>query len=161
MSLEIIQKDICVVISAYCNDEAISLRDAIYSLLNQTLIPAKIILVVDGPIHRELKAIADFFVNDKLIEVIYLKQNMGLGLARNKAIKNLKYKYLAFMDADDISRPDRFLILASRILELNILDKDENNVVTAVADYSTFLNDVRCFVQEEVMTEKKINYNEN
>ena len=124
MSLEIIQKDICVVISAYCNDEAISLRDAIYSLLNQTLIPAKIILVVDGPIHRELKAIADFFVNDKLIEVIYLKQNMGLGLARNKAIKNLKYKYLAFMDADDISRPDRFLILASRILELNILDKD-------------------------------------
>jgi glycosyltransferase involved in cell wall biosynthesis len=124
MSLEIIQKDLCVIISTYYNDDAISLSNAILSLLNQTLIPEKIILVVDGPISHELKAIANFFVNDKLIEAIFLDRNIGVGLARNKAIKNLKYKYLAFMDADDISRPDRFLILAKRILELNILDKD-------------------------------------
>ena len=51
---------------------------------------------------------------------MYQEQNIGLGGALRIAVENAQYKYLARMDSDDISLPNRFE------LQMNEFKKDDN-----------------------------------
>ena len=45
---------------------------------------------------------------------IYLNQNMGHGNARRIALEHCRNELVALMDADDISKPNRFAIQKSK-----------------------------------------------
>lgn len=78
---------------------------------DQTLRPDEIILVQDGPVGDELTSIIRQW-KEKLDDVLVLlvnDTNLGLTKSLNKGIKVAKGEYIARMDSDDISLPDRFL----------------------------------------------------
>jgi glycosyltransferase involved in cell wall biosynthesis len=81
------------------------LREAIDSILNQTLKDFELIIIDDGSTDGTLKKIQK--IQDSRI-VIHCQENMGQALARNAGIALARGKYIAMMDADDISLPERF-----------------------------------------------------
>lgn len=99
-----------VLMSVYYKDNPCHLKVALESLYFQELLPNEIILVKDGLLNKELDQIIDSFVERKNIDfkIIELKKNSGLAIALAKGLENCSYEYVARMDADDISKPDRF-----------------------------------------------------
>lgn len=98
-----------VVMSVYKKDKVKFLNQAIDSLLQQTLKPAEIIVVVDGFVSKNiLKYLDTVSEAHSQIQIIYFKKNKGLATALNTGIKASKYNIIARMDADDICYLDRF-----------------------------------------------------
>lgn len=98
-----------VIMSVYKNDNPIAFREALESIVNQTLPPDEIVLVADGVIPEDLETVIKN-VDYMQTKLMYLPQtvNRGLGTALCVAVEHAKYEYVARMDADDISLPDRF-----------------------------------------------------
>ncbi len=102
-----------VSLSVYEKDDATYFKEALQSIINQSLVPNQIVLVVDGFINKDLKSVIESF-NHKCIklniefDVIYLEKNRGHGEARKISIEKAKYDLVALMDADDLARYERF-----------------------------------------------------
>ena len=98
-----------VCLSVYKNDSFEYVRQAIDSVtIGQTCSPSEMVIVIDGPIGRELSEIIDGFEQDESIHIIRLPKNNGLGNALRIAVEYAKYDLIARMDSDDIALPDRF-----------------------------------------------------
>lgn len=97
-----------VSICVYAKDNPEHFREALQSIYNQTLLPDEVVLVVDGPVPSEIDNVISDFQKHRSLKVVRLPQNMGHGNARRLGIENCTYDYVAIMDADDISLPDRF-----------------------------------------------------
>lgn len=82
------------------------LREAIDSILGQTYTDFELIIINDGSFDQSRNIIYSY--NDKRIKIIENEKNSGLIFSLNRAIDNASGKYIARMDADDISMPDRF-----------------------------------------------------
>lgn len=96
-------------INVYINDRPRYVKEAIESILNQSKIPDELIIVVDGPIGVQLRNLINSYeVDCEFIKVFSLAKNIGIGAARNYAINRCTGDLIAIMDADDISRPNRF-----------------------------------------------------
>ena len=97
-----------VLMSVYYKEKAEYLRAAMDSVWNQTVKTDDFILVCDGPLNAELDTvIEEMEASHQELHVIRLKKNVGLGNALNSGIKHCKNEFVARMDSDDISRPDR------------------------------------------------------
>jgi len=81
---------------------------AVSSILNQTVQPTEVVLVVDGPVPPALDAVITKYEKTDLFRVIRLEKNTGHGNARRVGLENCSHELVALMDADDISVPDRF-----------------------------------------------------
>lgn len=95
-------------IGCYKNDNPKDFETAFLSIYNQTVRPDEIIITVDGPIPPELDAVVTRFETEYLAVILRSEQNNGLGIAHSMAVSHAKYDWIAIMDADDISVPDRF-----------------------------------------------------
>jgi glycosyltransferase involved in cell wall biosynthesis len=99
---------ISVVMSVY-NEKIEWLHESIDSILYQTFSDFEFIIVNDNPNRTENSNILkEYQKKDNRIVVITNEQNIGLTKSLNKGIKIAKGKYIARMDADDISLPMRF-----------------------------------------------------
>lgn len=98
-----------VLMSCYAKDQPEWLALALGSMAAQTVAPAEIVLVFDGPLPEELLAEIDAFDASYpgLLVRVPLKQNVGLGPALNAGLARCSYEVVARMDADDYSRPER------------------------------------------------------
>lgn len=83
------------------------LKAAVDSVKCQTYQDWELFLCDDGSDRSYLPAIRQVAVGDARIHVIYAKKNRGAGYARNVCLRASSGKYVALMDADDISAPDR------------------------------------------------------
>jgi len=92
----------------YVNDSPEHFKQAIESIINQTIKPDEIVLVVDGPVTPSIDAIIHKYEMENHIKVVRLPENVGHGNARRIGLENCTYELVALMDADDISLPDRF-----------------------------------------------------
>lgn len=92
----------------YAGDNASWFKTATDSILNQTVKPDEVVLVVDGPIYTELDAVITEYENNPIFKIIKLEKNEGHGNARRIGLENCSYDLVALMDADDISANDRF-----------------------------------------------------
>jgi len=95
---------ISVVMPVYNREEY--LREAIESILNQTLRDFEFIIVDDGSTDNSSEIIKSY--SDKRIHYIRLAENSGNTVARNMGMKAASGKHIAIMDSDDISVPERF-----------------------------------------------------
>lgn len=101
--------DISVLMSVYKNDIPKNVITAVESVINQTLKPKQIVMVVDGPVSEELKNIlVDLENKYDIYENVWLPENLGTGGALKDHWRICKFPYIAKMDSDDISVPDRF-----------------------------------------------------
>lgn len=98
-----------VLISLYKNEKPEYLREALDSVLNQTLLPNEIVIVEDGPLTKELNSVLqEYTEKNSLIRLIPFAKNRGLGLALRDGILECKNEWIARMDTDDICKPERF-----------------------------------------------------
>ena len=98
----------------YGGDRPDWFRTAVDSILDQSCEPDEVVLVVDGPVPRELDAVIGMYEQMPQFKVIRLPENRGHGNARRIGLAQCSHPLVALMDADDISCPDRF----ARQLEL-------------------------------------------
>lgn len=108
--------EISVVMPVY-NSE-VYLREAMESILNQTIENFEFIILNDGSTDRSESVIREYADTDKRIKAFNSKQNKGLIYQLNKGMELSKGKYIARMDSDDISFPGR--------LEKQFLFMEEN-----------------------------------
>ncbi|MBO5212799.1 MAG: glycosyltransferase [Clostridia bacterium] len=99
-----------VLTSVYKNDSPSAFKEAMDSLLCQTLMPDEIVLVRDGEVPAELQgAIDEYLVKyPEIFTYIPLEQNGGLGNALRIGCETARNSIAARMDSDDICLPDRF-----------------------------------------------------
>lgn len=100
-------------ICVYEKDNVDHFIEACDSIFEQTLLPSEIILVVDGPVSIQLKnSILEverkIQESDRKYKIVWLKQNMGHGIARQSGLEQCTYGLVALVDADDINYVDRF-----------------------------------------------------
>ena len=100
--------EISVLMSIYKNDVAEQVKMAIESILNQSLPPTQIVVVVVGPIPERLNRIISYYESDKRFEIVRLEENGGLGNALHIGIQHCRCDFVARMDSDDYSLPTRF-----------------------------------------------------
>ncbi len=81
---------------------------SIESICNQTFADFEFIICDDGSSDGTYDAVAAYAQRDKRIRLIRNERNMGLSRTLNKCIELAVGRYLARMDGDDISSPNRF-----------------------------------------------------
>ena len=83
------------------------LQEAINSILQQSEPDFEFLILNDSPDNKELENFILSF-DDQRIKYLKNEKNMGISVSRNKLIDLASGKYLATMDHDDISMPERF-----------------------------------------------------
>ena len=94
-----------VLMAVYNN--ASTLEKAIQSILSQTLKDFQLVVVNDASTDESNQILAKFQKKDNRLKLITNQHQLGLTRSLNKGIKTIKTKYIARMDADDISLPKR------------------------------------------------------
>ncbi|MFI3271196.1 MAG: glycosyltransferase family A protein [Pseudomonadota bacterium] len=89
------------------NTQESHLREAIESILAQTYGDFEFIILNDSPDNTGLDAIVTSYSDERIV-YSKNKKNIGISASRNKLIDMSQGEYLAVMDHDDISLPERF-----------------------------------------------------
>lgn len=100
---------VAVIIPVYKNDTPQYVRPAIDSIIKQTY-SCRIYIGVDGPIGNSLNSCLEAYENNKNVSIVRFAENRGLACVLNDLLQicfDNGYEYIARMDADDISLPDR------------------------------------------------------
>jgi len=138
--------------SVYNGEKPIFLNRALESLKNQTLKANEIILVIDGPISKELHDVVAYWKAILPIKTLELEVNQGLGLALREGVIECSNKIIARFDTDDINRPDRFKlqisaltscnadIVSGYIEEFNVTPGDLNQIRSVPTSHESCLN---------------------
>ena len=101
---------IAVILPVYKNDKVPYIKLSFDSILNQTYGNIQLYVGVDGPVGEALKARLQEYEKDERISVEWFKENRGLAIVLNDLLDicfKAGYEYIARMDADDISMPNR------------------------------------------------------
>ena len=98
-----------VCMSVYKNDKPTDFLVAVRSIIDQTIKPSEIIMVVDGPIPNELEvAISTIKAEYDGLKLVRFEKNQGHAAARQAGVDNATNELVAVMDSDDIALPNRF-----------------------------------------------------
>lgn len=109
---------ISVIMSIYNGEKY--LKEAIDSILGQSYKNFEFIIINDGSIDNSLSIVKNYKEMDNRIVLIENSGNKGLIYSLNRGLDLSKGKYIARMDADDISEKNRFLE------QISFLEKNEN-----------------------------------
>jgi len=107
------------------------IKVALESILNQTFTDFEFIIINDGSSDESLKIIEGYALQDARIKVVN-RENKGLIKTLNEGLKLAKGKYIARMDADDISLPLRF--------ERQLQYLEEHSDCIAVGTFATLID---------------------
>lgn len=99
--------EISVAMSVYNMASGGILESAIDSIRRQTYQDWELIICDDGSTDGTWRQLKGMACTDPRIRLIRNAKNHGAGHARNRCIRAARGRYLAVMDADDISAPDR------------------------------------------------------
>jgi glycosyltransferase involved in cell wall biosynthesis len=103
MSEKVMNPKVTVLMSVYNGEKY--LRQAVDSILNQTFTDFEFIMVDDGSTDAT-KAILDSYTDPRIVRLTN-ETNIGLTASLNRGLKIARGTYIARMDADDISLPER------------------------------------------------------
>ena len=92
-----------VVVALYDQVQPGHLRASLQGLVEQTLPPEEVWLVMDGPVTPQLEEVASSFEGRLPIRVLRLAERSGAGPARQAAVNVATTEFLAIADADDVS----------------------------------------------------------
>ncbi len=83
------------------------IEQSIKTVLNQTLTDWELQIVDDCSTDHTYEVVKPYVEKYSQIHYICLSQNSGPAVARTEAIKRAKGKYIAFLDSDDLWKPDK------------------------------------------------------
>jgi len=116
---------VSIITPSYNSEDFI--KETINSVLNQTYKNWEMIIVDDVSTDNSIQIIQEYQKKDSRIKLIELDTNSGAAVARNKAIEVANGKYIAFLDSDDLWKPEK--------LEKQIAFMQENNIVFSYSAY--------------------------
>ena len=123
-------KKISVIMPVY-NTEKEYLCEAIESILNQTYKDFDFIIINDGSSNNDVEDVILSY-NDERIKYYKNEKNMGLPYTRNKCLDLAKTEFVAFMDSDDVSLPNR--------IEKQLKYLEEHKNVIVLASWFNYIN---------------------
>lgn len=130
------------------------LKNCIESALSQTYKNLEVFLIDDGSTDNCPKICDEFASKDSRVIAIH-KKNEGQGVARNVALDKCKGKYIAFVDSDDLIKPNMIESMVGAIERNNsdiaLCGIAVNNGIK-LHDEPVFLNEV-CWNTEQLMKE--------
>jgi len=83
------------------------ISETIGSVIAQTYTDWEMIIVDDCSLDFSAKIVEEYSNKDSRIKLVKLNKNSGPAIARNKAIKNAKGRFIAFLDSDDLWKPSK------------------------------------------------------
>ncbi len=101
---------ISVLMSVYAREVPAALDAALASLVAQTVRPAEVVLVRDGPLTPELDAVITPYAAALPLRTIALDCNQGLAAALNRGLQKVTQPWVMRFDSDDICVPERIAI---------------------------------------------------
>jgi GT2 family glycosyltransferase len=128
-----------LLMAVYAGDDPAFLTDAFRSTVHeQTRRPDQVVLVQDGPVPDRLaKALHDLVAESPVpVHHVPIEHNVGLGPALDLGLQSCAYEIVARMDADDISRPDRFE------KQLPLVEAGADIVGTGLLEFGAAVDDV-------------------
>ncbi len=90
-----------------CFNSGNYISQAVQSVISQTHQNWEMLLVDDCSSDETFSIISNFASQDNRIKVFKLDKNSGAGVARNFAIQHASGNYIAFLDADDLWKPEK------------------------------------------------------
>lgn len=108
------------------------LRLAVLSIVKQTFRDWELLIVDDGSTDNALQDIAD--IADPRIRVMRDGENKGLAARLNECIDLARGKYIARMDQDDVSYPERFACQIKAFQDEDALDLVAVRAITISSD---------------------------
>jgi glycosyltransferase involved in cell wall biosynthesis len=106
---------VSVIIPTY--NRRMLVKRAIESVLDQSVEPYEIIVVDDGSTDDTKKEIIKY---GSKIRYIYQENSGKPGAARNLGLKHVKGNWIAFLDSDDIWRPDKLKLQTKLIKKVKV-----------------------------------------
>ena len=122
-----------VLMSIYYKEKVEYFNRAMESIWDeQTVKPNEIVLVQDGKLTEELYSAIDKWQEKigNILTIVPLKKNVGLGSALKEGLKRCSGDFIARMDTDDISTPQRF----EKQIEFLELNRDIDVVGTYIRE---------------------------
>ena len=127
------------------------IESTIKSVISQTYENWQMIIVDDCSKDNGTKIGEKYAKVDKRIKLIKLSENGGGAVARNRAIKEAKGKYIAFLDSDDLWHPEK--------LKKQVNFMEENNYNFTYTWYEKMDEDGN-LTNEVVKSKDKMDYKE-
>lgn len=135
-----------VLMSVYSKENPKWFDESIKSMLNQTVLCDEFVIVEDGYLAKELDEVVEKYVREypKLFNIVKIERNSGLGLALQLGVEKCKNEWIARMDSDDYSFPER--------LEKQLEYINKNRDVSLVGSWhNEFIEDT-----DNIQTTKKL-----
>ncbi len=150
---------ISVLMSVYKNDNGFFLKEAIDSILNQTIKPNQVVIVVDGPVPEVISNIIDSYRERFALiavdfNIVTLYKNLGLGLALREGVNYCTEKYILRMDSDDISKLDRI----EKVVRYIKANPDVDAFGSYIEEFSEVVGDLKRFRKVPLTTTDIFNF---
>jgi glycosyltransferase involved in cell wall biosynthesis len=109
MNQSLAPPNVSVIMTVYDGVRAPELVEAVDSILAQTLPDFEFLIMKDGIVREDLLAYLDDLARrDSRVKLFANPQRSGIAYSLNRLVEQSAGKYLARMDADDVSLPNRF-----------------------------------------------------
>jgi len=144
---------------------------AIESILNQNYKNFEFIILNDGSPDNTDEVIAEYLKKDSRIRYYKNEKNKGIAYSRNRVAELARGKYIAIMDDDDESLPDRIeeqaaylenhpeiTAVAGQIIGLPRIPLNHNEIATGLIQYNNFGNS-NVMYRRQFAKNNKIKYN--
>jgi teichuronic acid biosynthesis glycosyltransferase TuaG len=125
------------------------ITDTIKSVLEQDYENWELIIVDDCSVDNSYEIVQEFAQKDPRIVLIMQKYNQGTAAARNKALSIAKGRFIAFLDSDDLWKPNK--------LKLQIDFMKSKNIAFSYSAYEK-INDRGENLNKLIKVPNKINY---
>lgn len=126
------------------------IKETINCVLKQTYKNFEMILVDDCSIDNSAKIIKKFIEKDERIKYYKLNENSGAAVARNYALEKSSGRFIAYLDADDLWKPEK--------LEKQVKFMIDNNYAFTCTDYEKITEDGTS-LNKIIHIPKKVDYN--
>lgn len=115
---------VSVIMPSY--NTALYIKETIQSVLNQTYKNWEL-FIVDDCSTDDTDHVVQQFLDDKRIHYLKNEVNSGAAISRNRALREAKGRWIAFLDSDDLWMPDK--------LEKQICFMEKNNFHFSYTEY--------------------------
>jgi teichuronic acid biosynthesis glycosyltransferase TuaG len=96
---------VSIIIPTFNSEKFIT--ETIQSVQNQTYRNWEIILIDDCSSDKTVALILEIAITDNRIQFFQLAENSGTGVARNLGVSKAIGRYISFLDADDLWKPEK------------------------------------------------------
>lgn len=126
------------------------LSKTIECVINQTYKNWEMLLVDDCTLDNSAKIIKEYIEKDNRIKYFKLDKNSGAAVARNRALKESKGRFIAFLDADDLWKVEK--------IEKQVNFMLNNNYAFTCTDYEK-IDEEGNSLNKIIKIPHKVNYN--